>query len=175
MIKNGLGGAKTKTGLNFESRVSLQDAFTKIQGYLVRDKEIFFNNTKVAQLFKKHDLYKLFLINKGVNYKEIISKKLLPDDAVFVISANTLFIVEMKFQAVAGSVDEKLQTCDFKKKQYIKLLTPLKINVEYVYILNDWFKKPEYKDVLDYIKDSKCYYFFNEVPLDFFKLPIIKK
>ena len=56
---------------------------------------------------------------------EIISKKLLPDDCIFVIINNTLFIIECKFQQVAGSVDEKLQTCDFKKKQYQKLLAKL--------------------------------------------------
>jgi hypothetical protein len=44
--------------------------------------------------------------------------------------------------SVAGSVDEKLQTCDFKRKQYLKLVQPLGIKVEYVYVLNDWFKQP---------------------------------
>ena len=53
---------------------------------------------------------------------------------------NTLFIIEMKFQEVAGSVDEKLQTCDFKKKQYKRLMAPLNIEVEYVYILDPLIK-----------------------------------
>ena len=87
------------------------------------------------------------------------------------IANNTLYILELKFQEVAGSVDEKLQTCDFKNKQYCKLLAPLKIDVKYVYVLNDWFKKNEYKDVLSYVESVGCYYFFNEVPLAFFGLP----
>ena len=33
---------------------------------------------------------------------------------------------------VAGSVDEKLQTCDFKKKQYQKLLSQLNMEVQYI-------------------------------------------
>ena len=37
------------------------------------------------------------------------------------------------------------------KKQYKRLLAPLKFEVEYIYILNNWFKKPEYRDVLAYI------------------------
>jgi len=49
----------------------------------------------------------------------------------------------MKFQKVAGSVDEKLQTCGFKKRQYTELLKPLDINVEYIYILNDWFQQDQ--------------------------------
>jgi hypothetical protein len=50
--------------------------------------------------------------------------------------------IEVKYQQVAGSVDEKLQTCDFKLKQYLKLVASLGIKVEYVYVLNNWFKKP---------------------------------
>jgi hypothetical protein len=77
----------------------------------------------------------------------------------------------MKFQEVAGSVDEKLQTCDFKNKQYTKLLSPLGISVKYTYILSDWFKDQSYKDVLEYVRSVGCYYFFNELPLDFLGLP----
>ena len=57
-----------------------------------------------------------------------------------------MFILEVKTQNVAGSVDEKLQTCDFKKKQYQKLLSQLNMEVQYIYILDDWFKKPQYKE-----------------------------
>ena len=48
-----------------------------------------------------------------------------------------MHILEIKFQEVAGSTDEKLQTCDFKIKQYRKLLSRLNIEVKYIYILND--------------------------------------
>ena len=72
----------------------------------------------------------------------------------------------------AGSVDEKLQTCDFKKKQYKKLLSQINIDVEYIYLLSDWFKKPEYKDVLDYIISVGCSYYFNYIPLDKLNLPV---
>ena len=102
-------------------------------------------------------------IPKGIDYKRIISKKLLPDDALLV--DNTLYVIEKKFQKCAGSVDEKIQTCDFKKKQYTKLLTPCNIRVEYYYVFNDWFKKPEYFDVKEYIIQVGCIYFFNEIPL----------
>ena len=97
---------------------------------------------------------------------------MLPDDSIFVIIANTLFIIECKFQQVAGSVDEKLQTCDFKRKQYQKLLSKANIEVEYMYLLSDWFRKPEYKDVLDYIHSVHCYYFFEFIPLIKMGLPV---
>jgi len=171
MIKGGKGGARTLTGLGFEQKSDLREAFTKFPEYTTSNGDLIFNGKPVAKLFKKHDLYSMFLKPKGIDYKKIISKKLLPDDAIFVLSNNTLFIVEMKFQEVAGSVDEKLQTCDFKKKQYEKLLSETKIKVEYVYVLNDWFKDPAYKDVLEYIKSVKCHYFFETLPFDFLGLP----
>jgi hypothetical protein len=171
MIKNGIGGGKTITGLRFEERISLKQLFSGIKGYEVKNEDIFFNDKKIATFYQKHKIYKNLLEPKGINYLDYISKKLLPDDAIFVLKENTLFIIEIKFQEVAGSVDEKLQTCDFKNKQYNKLFKSLNIKVKYCYVLNDWFKKPEYKDVLDYIKSVNCYYFFNEIPLNFLGLP----
>jgi len=79
----------------------------------------------VAEIYQKNSLYKYLLAPNGVDYRTLLSKKLLPDNAIFVISKNTLFVIEIKYQGVAGSVDEKLQTCDFKKKQYQRLMKPL--------------------------------------------------
>ena len=42
----------------------------------------------------------------------------MPDESFFNIKTNKLIIIEKKWQQIEGSVDEKLQTCDFKKKQY---------------------------------------------------------
>ena len=125
------------------------------------------DNQKIAQNFSKHDFYR-FLEKKGISWEKKLSKKLLPDDVLFVIIRKTIFIIEMKHQQCAGSVDEKLQTCDFKRKQYAKLVKDLDYFVEYVYILSDWFKKPEYKDVLNYIESVNCKYFFNTIPLEWF-------
>jgi hypothetical protein len=172
----GKGGGNTLTGLNFEKKVDFHELLSAIPGYRVEklsDKAglgVFFEDELVARCFRKHDFYK-FLEEEGVNWKPILSKKLLPDDALLVIVRETLFIIEVKYQQVAGSVDEKLQTCDFKRKQYIKLVASLGLKVEYVYVFNDWFKKTEYKDVLDYIHSVNCYYKFNELPLSWLGLP----
>ncbi len=164
MIKGGIGGANTQTGLRFEERINLSTALSQLPGFEIRGDEVYLKSRKVAHLFSKHRLYKNLLELRGINHLDYISKKLLPDEAILV--GNTLFIVEMKFQFVAGSVDEKLQTCHFKKRQYTKLFSGSGIGVEYIYVLNDWFKKPEYKDVLEYIKEVGCHYYFNEIPLD---------
>lgn len=172
MITNGIGGANTRTGLIFEGSVDLATFLAQQNGYAVDNNgEVFYQNKLIAQIFKKHQFYR-FLEARGVDWKNIISKRLLPDDSIYVIINNTFFIIECKFQQVAGSVDEKLQTCDFKKKQYQKLLSNLNMEVEYVYLLSNWFRKPEYRDVLDYIISVHCRYYFEYIPLQVLGLPI---
>ena len=174
MIKDGFWWGKTITWLNFEARASLQEKLKTLNWYRIENNHaVYFQNKKVAEIYQKHDLYKNLLEPNWINYKTLISKKLLPDNAIYVIVKNTMYIIEIKYQEVAGSVDEKLQTCDFKKKQYERLLRPLKLIVEYCYVLRwEWFWKPEYKDVLNYIQAVWCKYFFDELPLDYLWLPI---
>jgi hypothetical protein len=172
MIEGGKGGANTnKSGLKFERRIDVKTAFEGLSGYEVKDNEVFFDGEKVAELYQKHDLYKKLLKRHNIDWKEIFSKRLLPDEAIFVLHHNTIYIIEKKFQSGGGSVDEKLQTCDFKLKQYRKLLSKANIRVEYGYVLNDWFKQKFYKDVLEYIKSVNCFYFFEELPFSFLGLP----
>ncbi len=171
MIKGGKGGGNTTTGLNFEKEKDILELLSKTKGYKVKGSIIFYKGKEVAQSYRKNSLY-TFLTLKGVDYKKILSKKLLPDEAIYVITNNTLFIIELKFQHVAGSVDEKLQTCDFKRKQYAKLMAPLNIEVEYIYILSEWFGKQEYKDVRDYIISVGCQYYFKYLPLQKLGLPV---
>ncbi len=173
MIKGGKGGGNTTTGLNFERDRDILVLLRRTRGYSVRGNTIRFSGEEVAKSFRKYGLYK-YLESRGVDYRKILSKRLLPDEAIYVIVNNTLFIIEIKFQQVGGSVDEKLQTCDFKRKQYAKLMAQLNIEVEYIYILNDWFKRPEYKDTLDYIISVGCQYYFKYLPLQKIGLPVPK-
>ena len=171
MKKNGKGGGNTITGIKFEGKTDLATFLNNTKGYSVEDGIVYYNKKKVARVFKKHGFYK-FLEENDVDWKTIISKQLLPDDSIYVIINNTLFIIECKYQQVAGSVDEKLQTCDFKRKQYKKLVAPLNIDVEYIYLLSDWFRNEKYKDVLNYIIDMGCDYYFEYLPLKRLGLPV---
>lgn len=171
MIEKGKKGGSTITGLNFEKETDILKLLKKQKGYTIKDRFIFYEGKEVARSYQKHALYK-YLESRGIDYRKHLSKKLLPDEALYVIVNNTLFIIEMKFQKVAGSVDEKLQTCDFKRKQYAKLMASLNIEVEYIYVLSDWFKKGEYKDVLDYIIPVGCQYYFKYLPLQKLGLPV---
>ena len=181
MVKNGKGGGNTKTGLIFEGKTDLGAFLSTQKGYEIRTitenvsyngtkqkvcvRTVFFNNEKVAELYKKNEIYTSLLKKLNINWEMYISKKLLPDDSIFVIIKNTVYIIECKHQQVGGSVDEKLQTCDFKKKEYKKLFSKANIDVEYIYLLDDWFRNPKYKDVLDYIHSVGCDYYFEYIPL----------
>ncbi len=48
----------------------------------------------------------------------------------------------------------------------------MNIEVEYIYVLSEWFKKLEYKDALDYIISVGCHYNFEYLPLQKLGLPI---
>lgn len=148
MKKGGIGGGNTITGLIYEGKVALSTYLSQQKNYEVKGTNVMYKGKIVANVFKKHAFY-TFLESNGVDWTQIISSQLLPDNCIYVIINNTLFIIEVKNQTTGGSVDEKLQTCDFKRKQYIKLLSQLNMEVESIYILSQWFKNPKYKDVLD--------------------------
>ena len=73
---------------------------------------------------------------------------------------------------ISGLVDEKLPVCHFKKLEYKKLFSMLGYTMEYLYVFNDWFHDVRYTDTLNYIKDRRCHYFFNEIPLYFLNVVI---
>lgn len=182
MIKNGKGGANTQTGIRFEEKIDFVTYLNdNVKGYHCEESlskknkkmgyDIFFNGKYIASSYKKYELY-AFLEEREINWEKILSKRLLPDDAVYVVKNNTIHILEIKYQKVAGSTDEKLQTCGFKLRQYRKLFAPLNYEVEYIYILNNWFNDPQYKDVLDYILDIGCKYYFNYLPFHKIGLPV---
>jgi len=172
MIKGGKGGGNTRTGLIFEGKTDLSVFLGNQPHYRVIGYDVFYDDEKVAEVYKKHKFYSVFLKKLGIVWERFISKQLLPDDSIFVLLNNTLFIIECKHQQIAGSVDEKLQTCDFKKKQYKKLMSSANIDVEYIYLLDDWFRDEKYRDVLNYIHSVDCDYYFEYIPLHRLGLPV---
>lgn len=165
MIKGGTGGANTNvSGLRFERDTSLEASLKK-SGFEVKDNRIFFKKEDRGLLLGKTRLYR-FLEEESIDWKKILSSRLMPDDAVLANRVNRLTIVEKKWQEVPGSVDEKLQTCGFKLRQYRRLVEPLGLEVRYVYLLNDWFTQPKYQDVLNYIQEVGADYHFKSLPLN---------
>ena len=107
-----------------------------------------------------------YLEEQGVDLT-VNSDQLLPDDAFINIINKTIYIIEKKFQSVAGSVEEELQSCSYNKRQYTKLALQIGYDLEYTYVLSGWFTKTKYADVLEFIEEVGCHYYFNELPLDF--------
>lgn len=171
MIKGGKGGANTLTGLRFEGERDLAGALVKLEGYQVSGPRILFNGKEIGLLLTKHEIYSGFLKPHGVDGRKILSGLLLPDKAIILPDKKRVTILELKFQQTPGSVDEKLQTCDYKRKQYLKLFGPLGYVVEYTYVLGDWFLAPKYKDALNYVEAMGCHYYFGELPLEALGLP----
>lgn len=158
----------------------MQSYLESQKDYEIKNGDVFFQEKKVAEIFRKWDMYKTFLKKKDIDWKKYVSRRFLPDYCLYVLQTNTLFIIEYKTQKTEGSVDEKLQTCDFKLYYYKKLLKKTGLDVKFVFLLNSgWFNDPKrklkYKDVYKYIRKRHCRYFFDEIPMDFLGLPTVNE
>ena len=164
------GGAGTNAnGLSFEQTTDLNCALSNA-GYDVSGQIVSLGGIKIGLSVQKYKFYKCFLEPYGIEFTDYNSKRWLPDECFINLKTKTVYIIEKKFQNSSGSVDEKLPGCDFKKKEYEKLCQPIGYTVEYFYVFNDWFKRKEYKDTLEYIKTVGCNYFYNEIPLNYLGL-----
>jgi hypothetical protein len=101
MKKGGIGGGNTITGLIYEGDVDLATFLNKQNDYEVNDTNVYFKGNLVARIFKKYGFYK-YLKERGINWEDHISSMLLPDNCIYVIINNTLFIIEVKTQHIGG-------------------------------------------------------------------------
>ena len=165
------GGSQTNSnGLKFEQYTLLDDALRE-KGYIVKDCYVYLDgNIPIGMSVYKRNLYSKFFEKYNIDYRQFNSKRWEPDDCYISFKNKTAYIIEKKFQKSPGPVDEKLATCHFKLLEYQKLFSALAYKTTYIFVLSDWFKRPEYRDVLAYINLMGCFYFFNEIPLDFLRL-----
>ena len=71
MIKNGKGGGNTRTGLVFEGKTDLS-AFLKLQPhYTVVEHDVFYDDKKVAEVYKKYNFFpnQLVELNQSAKLK----------------------------------------------------------------------------------------------------------
>ena len=171
MNKSGGGAQTTINGLAFERKIKLADILVA-NGFEIckKTREVTKDGKLIGKNVGNRCLYTKFLNLLGINEYDYISKRLLPDECFINEKTKTAYIVEKKFQKNPGSVDEKLQTVDFKMKQYRKLFNAAGYKLQFIYVCNEWFQKPEYKDTRNYIRDSGAQLYFNEMPLTCFEL-----
>lgn len=162
------GGAQTnRNGLQFEQTTSLNDILLHA-GYEIHNQyDVYKNNRLIGYSVNKSKFSTVFLRNHDIDYLQYNSKRWDPDEAFVNLENSTVYIIEKKFQHSGGSVDEKLSTFPFKKREYEKLLNPIGFNVVYIYLLSsDWFNTAKYKDYFDYMTELGCPYFFDILPLE---------
>lgn len=162
--------------LDFSSDINLFRILAAVPGYRISPEsekagmEVFFHEQLVARCFREKG-FTQFLEESGINCKEVVSVEIVPSYVLFVVEPQCLFIIEVKSVEIEESVDEQLMLCDFWRSIYQNLAAKLSLRVEYVYVLDDWFKHPKYKDVLEYINSVNCHYKFNRLPLEWLGLP----
>lgn len=119
------------------------------------------------EMFYKSGIYRLFFEPRGINYGNLFSARLEPDIAIFSEQKQTLTIVEIKQMTAAGSVAEKLQTCDYKRHYYETLSTPLSIKVAISWVLGEYFKVKEnqFQSVYEYMLSKGSKYHYGSLPV----------
>ena len=171
MITGGTGGANTLSGTYFEQitkgiapgipvhKKELRTYFEKNTDKLYSLSMIFQNNTGLPTSEIPKDKWEKAKKFEG---QFLLTKALEPDECWIDYESSTMTIFEKKYQDTNGSVDEKIQTCDFKWRQYKKIATELGLeNVYYIFILGDFFKNRYYVDALNYVKSVPyCDYYF---------------
>ena len=172
MKKGGIGGSSTVTGKDFEKTVNLSDAVERIGYKLVKqDKshmdEIIDGNGKVAGYSCPKHKMRLFFAQYGRKMTDFLSHELLPDEAIYDIKNNHMYIIEKKFQTTSGSTDKKIQTGPYKKFAWEKSMRDgIGVSVSYSYVLNNWFMQPRFDSVIEYLKDMGCTCYFNRIPIE---------
>ena len=175
----GAGGANTNaTGLFYEAKTDLSTDYiivpsptnspsttsTSPDSPLGKYPRIKFtgNNKKFIKA-NKSELHKIMTAANEINTNlEPAAGCKNPDEAYIAPESNRVYIIEKKFQQTSGSVDEKIQTGVFKKYHYGKLFPNYRIS--YIYCLSDWFRKAEYKSVLDYLSENQIPVFWGNDP-----------
>lgn len=166
----GAGGSKTNlNGIKFEEDVYLKQWIEKA-GYLTAPLEIGTQRSELYGVYNKQKRLIAYYGRQGKIYEalikmigssftnqyigEVLSKKINPDAFILNIENKTLHIFEKKWQQVAGSVDEKIQTAPFKVEMFSKLLKQFDISITYDYILSHYFTSPSYRNVKEYYKEN---------------------
>ena len=91
------GGAQTNVnGLKFEQDTSLNNALI-MKGFKINKFAVIKNGKVFGLSLPKHNLYKVFEHLMDDGYLNYVSKKLLPDEAFYNFSSNTIYIIEKKF------------------------------------------------------------------------------
>ena len=136
----GAGGAKTnENGKEFEKITSIEEHleknnFKKVKFGLGTSHYYYISEDNAITYFTQQGLKKM--------YKEFNIWR-YPDEAYMITKNGTtvLKILEKKNQNAEGSVDEKLQCGEFRKREYHEMFKGTIDKVELAFCLSEWFYK----------------------------------
>jgi hypothetical protein len=152
-----------KNGINYEKYTSLKNNITVISNTNKFYQTIKFNNSDKKFIHaSKSGLFKYMKSIKRMNgsIKPAHGCK-SPDECFIDESTKKIFIIEKKFQSVAGSACEKIQTPDFKIWQYRRLFPVY--TIMYIYCLSSWFEH-NCKSELEYLDNKNIKYLIGDDP-----------
>ena len=143
-IKNkgtGAGGAKTnENGKEFEKITSIEDFlesqnFKKVKFGTGISHYYYISENKEITYFTQQGLKKM--------YQGTFDIWRYPDEAYLVTrnGKTVLKILEKKNQNAEGSVDEKLQCGEFRKREYYEMFKGTIDKIELAFCLSEWFYK----------------------------------
>jgi len=158
----GAGGSNTnKNGLSYENKTHLSTEYSQYKlenGYKYIK---FLNNENEYITTTKNEFHKYMKkINERNLSIETVSGCKEPDEVYIDNIKKNIFIIEKKFQARTGSIDEKIQTGLFKKFHFLQLFP--NYNTHYIYCLSDWYKKKDYHSVLIYLQENNIPIFWGD-------------
>ena len=136
---SGAGGAATNTnGLPFEEATDLATEYATIETTDC-SKKIMFKGSDSVFITTKKAKQRVPELTPSLPKELQAHGTKLPDECFIDQEKKVLFIIEKKSQNGSGSVCEKLQTADFKRKHYSKLFP--EYSVVYFYCLSEWFRE----------------------------------
>ena len=180
MRKGGVGGAATqKAGEAFESK-TLRNLLASFEtnGYEVdsilegglNPRAIYLKNKEgqLVDIFLQSSVHTEFFKPRGVDTNDYFSAELRPDTAIYSHKTKVLTIIEKKQQTGAGSVAEKLQTCDYKMLYYTTLCKPIGVKVDLIWQLGQYFvdNQKALRSVFSYMESKGSRHFFLDVPFE---------
>ena len=176
-IKNrgfGAGGKNTTlNGLSFEIKTSIEKKLLE-SNY---NKIVINNKQKYGYYleYKEENKQIIFLLQSG--FKSYFKKKYNiniykhPDEAFIIYNNDNIYIkiIEKKNQNVEGSVEDKLKTGLFNKKEYERMLKSLKnINISYSFCVSKFLQNKfesniiKYKNMKDILDEDNIKLFYGE-------------
>jgi hypothetical protein len=174
----GAGGANTNAnGLPYEAYTDLSDSYTEIQerpkeesgtkykypmkvvSFAGYDKRIYVGNKKAFHSGMELLGFTMVLpVALGITQPAHGCRQ--PDEAYVDTQSKQIVIIEKKFQQCGGSVCEKIQSGEFKRRQYQKMYPHFKVH--YVYCLSSWFKENCAAEIDDLVNHSNIPVFFGD-------------